>query len=1152
MASRKIRGITIEFGADATGLLKSLSEIEARGRKIKASYQDMNKLLKLDPKNTEILKQKQDELKKAVENTKKELEQLNKMQSHMEANGVSKTSDEYKALRREITDTEQTLKGYEEALERVNVKLNQKAQFIGMVVDKMNAWGTKLQEKGKQIEGVGRSLSLYVTAPLTLIGKKAVDAFMSFEDGLTGVAKTSNMSAQELKLFSNQARDLSKRIPLATTEILKIAEAAGQLGVEDKNIISFTESMAKMGFATNMTAEQAAVTFARFANIMGTSQEKFENLGSSIVDLGNNFATTESEIMDMSLRIAGTGKQVNLTEGDVFGLATALSSLGLEAQAGGSSISRVMQKINTAVIENSDSLVAFANVAGTSADKFAADWKSKPTEALAKFLDGLKGVKDNGANTVGILKELGITAIREVDSVFRLSSNTDLLRKAVEKGNTAFNENIALQVEAEKKNKTLSSRIQMLKNRAMDLGREIGEKLLPYAEKFMEKIKEWIDKFSNLDDGTKEMIVKFGLLAAVLGPILIGVGKLTSGFGGLLKIGGSVFTGASKLVGVIGAKGLGGAVTALSTKLGVIATGAAPVIGIIAGLGVAAYGAYKTFKYFSSDSIEKVDVLSKGVSSKTKEMVGSFLSLEEETKKSLDRLVWSGDVVTKEGVDKISSNFKQMKETITGNLREQKKEAEKTLDEMMVTMGQRAENRFKERYESLKTLSHNERVAIMTDSVSISTEEANEVVRLALESYERRIGEMEAHEARIQEILQTASSEKRALTTEEATEINAIRQIMKDEGIRTLSESEEEYRIIMQRIKDNAGEMSALQAAEVVQNSLTQKEQTIAQAEEEYNERIRIAERLKAQGSEEARQAADTIIAEAKRQRDESIKEAEQMHANVVDEAKKQAGEHVREVDWSTGEIKSKWEIMKQTVSDSITNLGTNLKNGWDSIKRTASEKWDEFKTVASTTWESIKTVVGNKLGEWKTKASETWDGIKRTAGEKWGALKNFASEKWEAIKTSITTPISNAWTTVSGWLGKFKNAFNFKWELPKISLPRVNMWTEPGFLGIPIPKFSISWNRDGGIFKRPTVIPTLEGYQGFAEPSTGGEAIMPLNKLPGLMAEAMEIANQNKNQTIVNYVILDGKVISREITYGVDKNLGIYSDRLDIAGGLL
>src|SRR5690606_25734010 len=154
-----------------------------------------------------------------------------------------------------------------------------------------------------------------------------------------GVRKTVDATEAEFAELEKGIRDMAKEIPAAATEIAAVAEAAGQLGIQKNAILGFTRTMVDLGVATNMTSDQAATALARLANITQMSQQEFDRLGSAIVALGNNLATTESEIVEMGLRIAGAGAQIGLTEAQILGFAAALSSVGIEAEAGGTAIS---------------------------------------------------------------------------------------------------------------------------------------------------------------------------------------------------------------------------------------------------------------------------------------------------------------------------------------------------------------------------------------------------------------------------------------------------------------------------------------------------------------------------------------------------------------------------------------------------------------------------------------------------------------------------------------------------------------------------------------------------------------------------------------------------------------------------------------------
>ncbi|WP_105264204.1 phage tail tape measure protein, partial [Streptococcus suis] len=161
-----------------------------------------------------------------------------------------------------------------------------------------------------------------------------------------------------------------------------------------------------------------------------------------------NFATTESEILEMGLRLAGTGNLVGLTEAQIMGLAAAMSSVGINAEAGGSAMSRIMQKVNTAVLEGGEALTSFADVAGQSAEEFAVMWQERPQDAIVTLIKGLGRIKDEGGNVTGTLKDLGLESVNEIDAMQRLAGAGELLETAFRKSGEAWAENTALSEEA--------------------------------------------------------------------------------------------------------------------------------------------------------------------------------------------------------------------------------------------------------------------------------------------------------------------------------------------------------------------------------------------------------------------------------------------------------------------------------------------------------------------------------------------------------------------------------------------------------------------------------------------------------------------------------------------------------------------------------
>lgn len=304
--------------------------------------------------------------------------------------------------------------------------------------------------------------------------KEAYDASVEFESAMAGVAKTMDISDVKLEHLGDQLMELSERIPTTATELAGLAEIAGQLGIAEDDVIDFVEVVAAMGVSTNVSAEDAATAFARIANIFGTSASDYERMGSTIVDLGNKFATTESEIIDMAYNMAGMGATVGLTEADIFALATALTSLGIASEAGGSSMQKLFQYMEEAA-NAGNNLEEFAYVAQMTEEAFANLWNNDPSEAILAVMEGLNQIDASGDSMAVTLKTLGINEIRLTRSTTALANGYEVLLKAMSDSETAWEEGSALSTEAGKRYATSESRVQIAKNKTDNLKIEVGD-----------------------------------------------------------------------------------------------------------------------------------------------------------------------------------------------------------------------------------------------------------------------------------------------------------------------------------------------------------------------------------------------------------------------------------------------------------------------------------------------------------------------------------------------------------------------------------------------------------------------------------------------------------------------------------------------------
>ncbi|MAB81773.1 phage tail tape measure protein [Microbacterium sp. UBA3394] len=387
-----------------------------------------------------------------------------------------------------------------------------------------------LSEEGKRAaKEIGGSLVLAGGALIAMTGL-AVKAAVDWESAWAGVTKTVDGNAEQMGELEGQLRSLTGVLPASHEEIAAVAEAAGQLGVQRENVASFTRTMIDLGETTNLSATEAATSLARFMNVMGTSQDQVGNLGSAVVELGNNYATTEAEIVAMATRLSGAGKQIGLTEGEVLGLATSLSSVGIEAEAGGSAVSKVMIDIAASVDAGGDRLETFARVAGVSADTFAEKWRSDPGAALALFVQGLANAEEQGTSTLGVLADLGITEVRMRDALLRSAAASDQFTDSMQQGNAAFDENVALQTEAEKRYETTAAQLQIMSNNVRDAAIDFGSVFLPVLKDVSQAVSEVAGFVGDLPEPVKAVTAVLGLAAGAValfgGALLLAIPKV--------------------------------------------------------------------------------------------------------------------------------------------------------------------------------------------------------------------------------------------------------------------------------------------------------------------------------------------------------------------------------------------------------------------------------------------------------------------------------------------------------------------------------------------------------------------------------------------------------------------------------------------------
>ena len=477
------------------------------------------------------------ELQQALDDANRELDE-NKGYLAAANRGVSDMEIAYNNANTQLYKYEEELVDNQKAQDKANGTYQEGATYVGELGTEFKDTGEKAKKmkddteialtslaKSEAFKNIKESVDKIKDALMD-----CVNAAIAFESNFAGVAKTWHGTDEELSAFEQTLKDMALRLPVTTEELTKVAESAGQLGIESKDIEKFVETMVGLGNATNITSDEAAILASQFRAVNDFGTENIDRFASAVVWLGNNSATTEQNIMAMAQRLASAGTQAGLSAQDILGIATALSSTGIAAEAGGGSFSKFIANLQVGVETGKVGkikLEEFAKVAGMTAKEFKEQWSKDPVIAIQKFVDGLAAAGDEGKSSIKVLKELGINEIRMRNALLSLASGENKLTKYVQGSNDAWEQNVALQEEVDKRYKTTESQTKLLNNNIDAMKREIGDALLPVirdaidaAIPIIQKITEFIDKNPELVQQIAKVVA--GVIAATTAVATLG------------------------------------------------------------------------------------------------------------------------------------------------------------------------------------------------------------------------------------------------------------------------------------------------------------------------------------------------------------------------------------------------------------------------------------------------------------------------------------------------------------------------------------------------------------------------------------------------------------------------------------------------------
>lgn len=1015
---------------------------------------------------------------------------------------------------------------------------------MGRAVRAVKSTEKEFMRSARQMERIGQAWTMGVTAPiiagLALVSKAAID----WEDDLAGVLKTVDATEAQFAALDKSLRKMTERIPTTHRELAQIAENAGQLGIQVRNIEDFTATMAMMGTATNMASDEAAIALAQMDNIMQSGQKVFDRYGATVVHLGNNLATTESNIVEFGLRIAGAGKIAGLTEPQVLAIGGAFASVGVEAEAGGTAVSKVLQSMTEAVATGNKNLQGFAAVAGMSSAEFATAWREDAGVAFTRFVEGLGA---SGDQAFAVLRNLGLTDQRLLRGFLSVAGAGDLLRRSIDMGTQAWEENVALINEANKRYKTAASRLKMLRNRAYNSAISLGGAFAPVLEAVMNQADKLIGVLQTLGEGFAKLpepvrAATGGVLLflAAIGPAYLAFAMLNKiiaiSIGFIASIQSFASTAAFAFASWrLGAATLGESLVYLAggpVKLVILAIGAAIVAAVLLAanwdklraFAVAAWNAISAaVMYAASLIVRGIGLIITAIGFIIPAVRGagqSLIGLANSLKSSAGQAVSSAKSAA--GAAKSAANAAKTAAQAAESqnaIADAGENAAKTQDDLAKGI----DNARKAAQRSLAGFDEINQLQSSMEPVDSSAPSAGGIGDIPIPAIDvpevpdmsgiGGIGNVAAGVSdQISKAADVAASAwgrlKKAMEP-----VNKAVQWIKDnwptigpiiEGIASIIM----VLLIPALIKSGiealiAGGRHVLAWAMSGAAALVNGVKIVGQL-------LLVVARWAWAGIQAMINAGKIVLAWAM-QGWAAVAQGAVMIGQLLLVVAKWAWAGVQSLAHAA-KMAAAWVIAAGPVAwvaAIVIALAVLIIANWDWVKeKTAyiwgivskwlSEKWNWIKTTAGNIWDKIKTAVTSPIQNARSWLSNTWNSITTWLSGKWNGIWTTASSVWDRIKSAITSPIKTAREFVRDQIDKIKSFFNFKVSLPKIKLPHFYVsWSFGGylgkaaeFLGLPgIPKFNVSWYKEGGIFNRPSVIGVGEA---------GTEAVMPLERNTG------------------------------------------------------
>lgn len=574
MANR-IKGITVEIGGDTTGLDKALKTVNTSIRSTQSALKDVNRLLKLDPSNTELLSQKQRLLKDAIAATKEKLDSLKvaQEQAKQQLENGELGQDKYDALQREIVETEEELR-----------RLQQEAATTNTALSKIDVAGKKMETVGNSIAGAGKKM-MGVTTVIGGVGVAAVKTAADFDSAMSQVAAVSGATGKDFDALRNKAREMGAKTKFSATEAAEAMNYMAMAGWKTEDMLDGIEGVMNLAAASGEDLATTSDIVTDALTAFGLSAKDSGHFADILAAASSNANTNVSMMGETFKYCAPIAGALGFSAEDTAEAIGLMANAGIKSSQAGTALRTIMNNL-AGDVKISGKAIGDVTIATTNADGSMRDLSDILADCRSAFGNLTESEKAQAAESlVGKNAMSGFLALMNAGQgdIDKLSSAIDNCDGSAEKMAMTMQDNLAGQ-------------LTILKSQLQELAISFGDILMPAIRSIVSKLQGFVDKLNGMDEGTKRTIVTIALLVASIGPLLVIIGTAISKIGVAMQGFVKLANGISKLK--IAIQGGTGVLGKLGAALGGISAPVLAVVAVIAVLVAAFVHLWKTNEGF--------------------------------------------------------------------------------------------------------------------------------------------------------------------------------------------------------------------------------------------------------------------------------------------------------------------------------------------------------------------------------------------------------------------------------------------------------------------------------------------------------------------------------------------------------------------------